>query len=250
LTTTLRETLLSQFTAWNKRLVDTNQAAANYIDVKIEAGRTAKTTPSGTSPASLSVVFKGQVVLCTPVSSPPSIGVRITCYTRQIDRTTFISAPAAEKLTFAQYVAWAAAQMGFGTSQFVCDTTYNDVEITNPGRSIMTVSGLLIDIQNQYRPDVAAFVDDDYLIVKDRNKIIDTSVTANLTEFVDIPQWTEWGIEFTALFDPTVRLAHAATVTSKMNPSLNGQYVVMELEYDLASRKDNFYVKANANPPA
>jgi hypothetical protein len=243
LSKTLREQLLSQFTAWNRRQVATGQTAQNYIDVKIEAGYITNGIDNS------SIVFTGQVVLAELTSPPPNIGIRITCFTRQIDKTSFISSPAPSQTTFFKYVEWAAGQMGFGTS-FICETSYNDVTIYNAARSILTSSALLLDIQNMYRPDVAAFVDDDVLIVKDRNKIINPGDIAEINEFIGIPCWTEWGVEFTAMFTGSVRLAQGAKLTSIMNPSLSGVYVITEIDYDLTSRDRAFYVKASGSPPA
>lgn len=243
LTTQLRESLLSQFTAWNKRKVEMGQIAINSVDVKIEAGW--RDTPD----AIPSLVFQGQVALVDLVSGPPTITVRFTCFTSQIDKTAFTTSRAPAQTTYYGYVAWAAKEMGFGEN-FICDTSFNDKVIENPARSIFTRAGLLIDIQNIYRPAVAAFVDDGRLIVKDMNRIINPGETANVDSFVGIPSWTEWGVEFTTLFDSNILLAHGARLTSKMNPSINGQYVIMSIEYDLNSRERGFYVKAMGSPPA
>ena len=243
LSKSLREQLLSQFTAWNKRLVDQGRASQKWINVKIQAGY--KTSRG----EQISTIFKGQVVLCEPTMPPPNVGVRITCFTRQIDKTAFVSEPAPHSTTFARYVEWAAGQMGFGAN-FVCETSYNDVVISNPARSISVVSGLLIDIQSIHRPNVAAFVDDDVLIVKDRNKIINPAEVADIKRFIGIPTWTEWGAEFRCMFDGYIKLAQAVEVTSELNPSLNGRYVVTMLEYELTSRDIPFYVKVNGSPPA
>lgn len=242
LTTQLRESLLSQFTAWNKRLADTTNNVPSWINVSIEAGYSSNGTER------TSVVFVGQVVQVEPTSAPPNIGVRITCYSRQVDQTSYVSDPAPDQVTLLGYVTWAAGQMGLGTN-FICQTSKNDLVITNAARSRMTHASILIDIQSIYRPDIVAFVDDNVLVVKDRDALINLNEVANVTQFIGIPTWTEWGVEFTTLFDPTILLAHGATITSKMNPSLNGQYVIMELEYDLTSRDRAFYVKANGNPP-
>lgn len=249
LTGSLREQLLSQFTAFNQRKVVAGQIPQNWINVEIQAGfdrPKSQTTDAASQP---STIFKGQVVICELTSSPPNIGVRLTCFTRQIDRSSYVSAPAPDQTTFYEYVSWAAGQMGFGNN-FVCETSYNDVVINNPARSILVLSALLIDIQDMYKPDVAAFVDDDLLIVKDRNKILNPEQAAQISEFVGVPTWTEWGVSFTCLFDQSVKLAQAATLNSKMNPSLNNSYVILELEYDLTTRDTPFYVKANASPPA
>lgn len=255
LSTALRVQLLSQFTAWHKRQVETGQASQDWINVQIEAGYASSnsglvnSSAGASSTNNTSIIFIGQIVLCEPTSAPPNIGVRITAYSRQIDKTTYISSPAPAQTTFYQYVQWAAQQMGFG-SNFICDTSYNDVQILNPARSILTTGALLIDIQNMYRPDVAAFIDDNQLIVKDRTKIIDSSEISNVTQFIGTPMWTEWGVNFACLFDPTIKLAGAANITSIMNPGVNGTYVILELEYDITSRDTPFYVRVGASPPA
>ncbi|WLW40847.1 hypothetical protein GNAINCEL_00065 [Serratia phage KKP 3709] len=65
-----REYLLSNFTAFNKRLVDTGQIDAAYINMKIEVGY------EENDKESLSVIFKGQVVTTEPVSGPPNMITR------------------------------------------------------------------------------------------------------------------------------------------------------------------------------
>lgn len=244
LTKNVREGILSQFTAYNRRLARQNtQTPWEWVNVTIEAGY------EEAGRADTSIVFMGQVVMCEPISAPPTIGFRVTCFTNQIDKTKFLTEPAPARLTYYDYVKWAAGQMGFGQN-FVCKTSYNDQIITNPARSINTVQGLLIDIQNKYRSNVAAYIDDNRLVVLDRGKVIDENKIAEIDSFIGMPGWTEWGVEFTTLFNPNIRLAQGVFLTSEMNPSLNNGYVVMELEYTLSSRDRPFYITVNANPPA
>lgn len=243
MSTATRESLLSQFTAWNKRLAEQGTIQLAYIPVKIEAGYLSQ------SGIELATCFVGQVVLVEPYAAPPDITVKITCFTRQFDKAKFNSNKAPAKTTFYKYVEWAAQQMEFGTN-FKCETSYNNKEILNPARSIHNLGGLLIDIQNMYRPDVVAFVDDDVLIVKDRDKVIDPSTIPVIKKFIGIPTWTEWGVEGTTMFDPQIKVASGAEFQSIMNPGINGQYVIMTLEYDLCSRDRPFYVKIGGCPPA
>ena len=240
----LREQLLSQFTAWNKRQVESGMADQKWINIKLEAGYV---DSEGIEISA--VVFKGQVVVVNLVSAPPDIGISIQCYTRQIDKTTFITGPAPTNTTLVEYVTWAADQMGIG-SNFICDTSYNDQIITNPSSGALVVSAIIIDIQNTRRPDVAAFIDDDFLYVKDRDKLVNPSEISYITEFVGIPSWTEWGVEFECMFDTTIKLAHGVDINSKLNPSVNGQYVIVSLDYDLTSRDVPFYVRPQGAPPS
>jgi hypothetical protein len=261
LSTTMRQKLLTQFTAWHKRLVETGQTPQDWIDVKIEAGYSASAASftSGrqglSNTTNTSVIFLGQVAGVDITSGPPNIGVRISCYSRQIDKRSYGSEPQISGISYKQYVFWAAQQMNLGTN-VDCETSHDNDPVDNPAASILTADDLLVDIQNRYRPDVAAFVDDNKLIVRDRGKILNPSQTAILSEFIDTPMWTEWGVTFKTLFDPTVKLAQGAQITSIMNGGVNGQggvngvYVVMELEYSLASRSTDFYVKGGGSPSA
>lgn len=244
LSTQLRESMLSQFTAWNKRKNEgANLDNPAWINVKVEAGFRVNGKDYS------SQVFIGQVVMVDLVAPPPDISIRITCYSRQIDKSNNVSSYPPGNVTFRAYVAWVAAQMNLGTN-FICDTSYNDTVISNASRSSRIVGSLLIDLQSIYRPDVAAFVDDDYLIVKDRNKMINPNTIPKVSKFIGAPSWTEWGVSFVTMFDAAIRLGNGAELKSRINPSLNGQYVITELEYDLCSRERPFYVKGSGSPPA
>lgn len=245
----LRESLLSQFTAWNKRNIETGQPgySASYINVTVYAGYETISS-SGTSSNTI-VVFQGQIVLANPISLFPNLGVRLECYSQQLNKLNWVTEPAPTQGTFKSYVIWAAQWMGVSSVQ--CETSYDDTNITNPFASTHIAASLLVDIQNAYRPNVVAFIDNNILYVKDINKAISSAQIVNVSEFVGTPpMWTEWGVEFTTLFDPKILLVNAVTLQSILNPSLNQTFVISSLDYDLQSRETPFYVKVNANPSA
>lgn len=240
----LREELVSKFTAWNNRQAQQEGTLTPYyIKVVVQAGYQGMLMYI--EPV---VVFRGDVTVVNLSGTPPNITIHIMAYTQQIDVTKDPSLPFPTNATVYDFVKWAANQMGFGTN-FTCDTSYNDQPVWNAAQTISTVSAILPSIQSQWTYDIAAFIDDDKLIVKDRYKIINPDETANLTEFIGIPSWTEWGVECMTLFDPTIKLAQGFNITSLMNPSLNRTYVAMELEYTLSSRDTEFYVKTGGSLP-
>jgi hypothetical protein len=257
MTTSLRLQLLSQFTAWKARQVASGQISQAYIPITLTAGyqstATSSNNTSGTSSNSntnqSATVFVGEVTLVEPVGQPPNLGVRITCFTKQLNKTQFLTQAAPTTATFKQLVAFAAQQMGLGNNYY-CQTSFDDVVVYNGFRTIYTVGGLLIGIQDLQRPNVAAFIDDNQLIVKDRSAIVNAADVTQLDEFIGTPLWTEWGVQWVTLMNTNVKLASAATLTSSMNPGVNGTYVITELEYDLTSRDGPFYVTANGSPPA
>jgi hypothetical protein len=242
----LRERLLSQFTAWNKRNLEQGTGSAatqNYIGVTIQAGYS-----NANGQSTSTTIFAGQIALAGPTSGPPNVGVRLECYSQQLSKLEWITAPAPTSGTFKSYVQWAGAQMG--VSSVVCETSYDNQPITNPFASTHVVAELLVDIQSAYRPNVAAFIDNNVLYVKDVNKVVSSAQVVNVSEFIEIPMWTEWGVEYTTLFDPKIILAGATAPQSVMNPTLNQTFVTSSLEYDLTSREVPFYVKVNGNPSA
>lgn len=246
LSTSLRASLISQFTAWNKRNIDngqTNTTQQSYIGVTVQAGYQ---TPG--KPLNVITIFFGQVALAGPVGELPNMAVKITCFSQQINKVQYITQVPPGQMTFKAYAAWVAAQMGVN---LVCQTSYDNVVVTNPGASVHTVGDLIIDLQSYYRPNVAAFVDNNTLYVKDVNAVITTASQVTISEFINMPLWDEWGVEFECLFNTQLLLSCAATLVSIMNPSLNKVgFVIYALEYNLTSRDTPFNIKANGAPPA
>ncbi len=246
LSQTLRASLITQFTAWNKRNIEngqTNTTQQSYVGVTVQAGY-----QNPGQPLNVITVFFGQVALAGPVGELPNMAVKITCYSQQINKVQYITQVPPGQMTFKAYAAWVAAQMGVN---LVCQTSYDSVVVTNPGASVHTVGDLIIDLQSYYRPNVAAFVDNNTLYVKDVNAVISTASKVTIDEFINMPLWEEWGAEFECLFNPQLLLSCAATLVSLMNPSLNKVgYVIYALEYNLTSRDTPFNIKANGAPPA
>jgi hypothetical protein len=255
LSSSLRTSLLSSFTAWNKRIIDTPQAGGmptqqSYINITVDAGYA---TPG--QPSNVVRVFSGQVVLCDPVGALPDMAVKITAYSQQVNKLNYLTTTPGATTTFANYVAWAAQQMGVNVS---CETSYNNRVITNPAGSIQTADALLVDIQNLYHPDVAAFIDSrtNTLVVRDVNKIVSTANVVTVDEFIGPPpSWTAWGVRFQCLFNPAILMTSAVQLQSILNPSLGSaqdpkQYVVYSIMYDLTSRDPSFDMTVDASPPA
>lgn len=243
LNTNLREFLLSQFTAFNKRQVKSNTAGSNnpYVNVEIEAGYVEGNL------SRTGVIFFGQVVMVNPTSYPPNLTLRIECYTRQLDKLKWMSDVPPEDVTFLEYVQWVGRQLDLNV---ICDTKMNNSRNWNSSSSTQVLSQLVIDIQNAYRPDIAAYVEDNFLIVRDIDKVVSSANRVNVTEFVGTPVWNEWGVEFMTLFDPRLTLTSAVSLNSLMNPKLNQDFVIFSVDHDLSARDNPFYTKVYGIPPA
>jgi hypothetical protein len=245
LTKTRREQLLSQFTAWNRRIVNTTNVVAagqnKYINVTVEAGYVSggKNTTA--------VVFVGQVVEVTMASAPPDLGIRIECYTRQLDKTNRRTNRPPPQATFLEYAQWVGRQMDVPV---VCETKVNDSKDWRHSVGTQWVSNLIIDLQDSYKPNVVAFFENGTLIVRDLDRVITTAEIVDVEEFIGTPMYTEYGMQFKALFNPRITLVSAVRLKSLMNPSLNGQYILQSIDYELASREVPFYVSGSGSPPA
>lgn len=94
--------------------------------------------------------------------------------------------------------------------------------------------------------NVNAFVDDRSLIVKDagaplssRRRIINKN-----SGMVGIPNATEKGLSVTYLIDGESELGGQLTLDSKMNKSLNGDYVIDQLKFEVATHDTPFFYTA------
>ncbi|ABL96832.1 hypothetical protein BcepF1.101 [Burkholderia phage BcepF1] len=262
LSKSVRERLLSRFTAWKKRVLASSPEGVveNPIDVEIKAGyrappnaSTVATVDRGIS--EVSTVFKGQIALVEPIAGPPDIATRITAQTRQMDRSTFKSRQSPAKPTLKEFIQWVNTELRLDQEPEI-DTTHADDVLTNPACSMVTLQSLVTYLQSVYGmtggngQGIYAFIDDGRLIVKDANKIADRNDVTKLTEFVSTPLWNEYGVSFTTLFDARVKLARGVNLTSLLNDAVNGDYVVYILEYQLTSRDTPFYVTGYGSPPA
>ena len=245
LATTVRKELLSNLSAWQQKQRDQFGNPATVWPVTIEAGYI---DASGAS--TVATIYVGETVVSSLAAPPPDITLRLECMTHQVDKTTWVTEPSPDSMRFRDLVIWAADKMGIPEAQVICQTSHDDEIIQNPARSRLVASSILPYIQDYYHPNVVATIDDNFLIVTDRDKAIQPNDIVQLNEFIGIPTWTEYGMEAEILLNTGVRVAKAVNLTSIMNPTLNGGFVVMELDYDLTTRETPFYVKVSGIPPA
>jgi hypothetical protein len=267
---TLRQYLMSHFTAYDRRIREAGLSPPYYANVWIKAGYLDSTnsglTPNRTFNASevnhpvpiadprqdilsLPYIFKGQVVTCTIVIQPPNMTMRVECFTNQLNQATDIVNQSPDGMTFREYVIWSGKQMGFAESNIYCKTNIDNVKIDNFARSVNVASQLIYYIERMDWPNISAYVDGDMFIVKNQRDVMEGSNILSISEFVGVPAFNEYGVTFTTLFTPLIQLGQAVSIQSEVNPSVDGTYVVGRIEYDLHSRDTPFYMKVLALPP-
>lgn len=101
---------------------------------------------------------------------------------------------------------------------------------------------------------VSTLIDDDTLIVSDKKKPI-----ANRVKILDmnsgmvgIPkaymQGLIIGVQVTILIDEMVKIGGRVRINSKANPSVNGDYVIVELGFNITTHDDGFFYTAKCEP--
>ena len=94
--------------------------------------------------------------------------------------------------------------------------------------------------------NVKAFIDDDVLYVKDSDKALSgrLRILSQKSGMVGIPKATEKGVDVTYLIDGESSLGGMLRLDSKYNPALNGDYIIEQLKFDIASHDDPFFYQA------
>lgn len=90
---------------------------------------------------------------------------------------------------------------------------------------------------------VDVFVDDNTLVVKDRNVplINRTRILNKNSGMVGIPELTEHGVRVKFLLDNQTQLGGGLTIESEINPALNGNYSIYKLSFDVSNMDEPFY---------
>lgn len=187
----------------------------------------------------LTRIFIGDIVSAEP-SSPPDIALTIRALTENSKSGKIVakSAPAQSKLS---NIAKAAAQDLGLTLEFQAD----DKNIGNYGH---TGSSLKEVDKLQQAGGVSAYVDDGKLVVKNALAPLTgrMRVLNKRTGMVGIPKPTEKGLKVTFTIDSETVLGGGLRLESQINPAANGDYVITQLSFEIASHEQQFWYTALA----
>lgn len=183
-------------------------------------------------------LFYGEITSAEP-TQPPDIGLNLKSQTGQHAKTKVLARSGTalqSHKTLAQQVA-----QDLGVS---LDYQAEDKQIANyafAGSALRQVDALAT------AGGVDAFVDDETLVIKPRGKPLVGRVRKLSSEsgMIGKPEVTEKGIKVRMLLDNTTVVGGALEITSKLNPSLNGQYTIYALDFEIASRDTPFYFIAS-----
>lgn len=185
-------------------------------------------------------IFIGDIVSAEP-SAPPDVDVIIKAKTQSAQAGNVVaiaSGPISKLSAISQRVA---DEIGLGLDFQALDKNISNFSYT--GAALKMVNLL------QDSGGVRAFIDDETLIVKNYGSALAgrIRILGADTGMVGIPKATEKGLDVTFLIDRESLLGGMIRLDSKMNKSLNGDYVIDQLKFDVASHEDPFFYSATCS---
>ena len=185
-------------------------------------------------------IFIGDIVSAEP-SAPPDVDVIIKAKTQSAQAGNVVaiaSGPISKLSAISQRVA---DEIGLGLDFQALDKNISNFSYT--GAALKMVNLL------QDSGGVRAFIDDETLIVKNYGSALSgrIRILGADTGMVGIPKATEKGLDVTFLIDSESLLGGMIRLDSRMNKSLNGDYVIDQLKFDVASHEDPFFYSATCS---
>lgn len=219
-----------------------NARTRNFILTEtspFNANRTPKrlTVEAGREQAGLFTIYVGDIV-SAEIASPPDVELTIRAKTNSANAgriVTYTGEPIMPLSAIARQVA--------DSNGLRLEFQATDKNIANyafSGAASRQVARLA------EAGGVRAYVDDRTLFVKDFNAPTEgrRRVLNMNSGMVGIPKATEQGVEVSYLIDGESDLGGQLTLESAMNPSLNGDYVIDQLKFEIASHDDPFFYTA------
>lgn len=188
-----------------------------------------------------SVLYTGDIFRVQPTQKP-DLGVVIRCLTGYFDKNKIVSRSAPESSKLSAIAGAVADDNELALSFEVSDRNIANYNYTGSAEAqIKKLAELAI-------ADV--YVDNGILYVKDTSKPkkgASTRVLNKKTGMVGVPEGTENGVKVSMLFDPLTQIGSKLSLTSEINPVLDGDYNIYKLDFDISSRDTQFYLTVEAN---
>ncbi|AUG84962.1 hypothetical protein MAELSTROM_43 [Pseudoalteromonas phage Maelstrom] len=202
------------------------------ISISIEAGRESY----GTTVLYTGTVFRSRA---TP---KPNIGLALKCIQGYDNRAKIVSRSATEITDLSSIARWVAEDNGYNLSFEITDKKIARYSFTGSAQASLNQLAELTDGANVY-------VDNKTLYIKDSGKPASGLPVRILDKTSGLlsAEGTEYGVKVKMLFDSVTKIGGQIDLTSELDPSLNGSYVVRKLPFHITSRGQPFYYVAECN---
>lgn len=201
------------------------------ISIVVEAGRVS----TGTTTLYTGTVFRSQ-------STPkPNIGVRLTCIQGFGNRAKIVSRSAKEITDLSSIAAWVAEDNGYNLSFEIPDKKIARYSFTGSAQASLN------QLEALSGSDV--YVDNKTLYIKEFERPASGLPVRILDKYSGLisAEGAEYGAKMKMLFDTVTKIGGQIDLTSEINPSLNGSYIVRKLPFHVTSRDVPFYYIAECN---
>lgn len=202
------------------------------ISIIIEAGRVSYGT---------TVLYTGSLFRSN--STPkPNLGVILKCIQGFDNKAKIVSRSATEITDLSSIARWVAEDNGYNLSFEITDKKIARYSFTGSSQAALTQLEALTDGANVY-------VDNETLYIKDSDRPASGLPVRILDKTTGLlsAEGTEYGVKVKMLFDSVTKIGGQIDLTSEINPSLNGSYVVRKLPFHITSRGNPFYYVAECN---
>lgn len=196
------------------------------------------TVEVGRESSGLFLLYTGDIV-SAEIGLPPDLELTIKAKTNNANGAKVVVAPGREKVKLSLLSREVADNNGLGLLFQALDKFIGNYSFTG------AASRQIYDLQRA--GEVQAYVDDETLVVKDRDQALTGRrriLNAN-SGMIGLPRATEEGVDVTYLIDGESLLGGQLTVDSKLNPALSGDYVVEQLKFDARTHSDEFFYIAS-----
>lgn len=228
-----RNAIVGGFDLWRARKI-----ATPFVPVEIKIGRA--------STGLIRKVYLG-CIASSSMTMPPDINMTIQCITSQNSRIDLSAVDMPRQGTLHALCEWAAKMLNV---PLVFEAT-EQPPLRSPMRlfNIASLPGML---NMMFPGKLSIHIDDDKLIVRDINKaLVGPMIDVNLnTGLIGMPNWNEWGVTFTTMADIHIPIGGSVNLSSILNKSVNGQYIVYASDSDLETFGNSWYTTYRASPVA
>ena len=202
------------------------------ISIIVEVGRVSYGT---------TVLYSG-IVFRSSAAPKPNLGVNLKCIQGFDNRARIVSRSATEITDLSSIARWVAEDNGYNLSFEITDKKIARYSFTGSAQAALSQLEALTNGANVY-------VDNKTLYIKDTNKPANGLPVRILDKTTGLlsAEGTEYGVKVKMLFDSATKIGGQIDLTSEINPSLSGSYVVRKLPFHITSRGQPFYYVAECN---
>lgn len=208
-------------------------AKGKRISITVEAGRESYGT---------TILYTGRVFRSN-ATPKPNLGVVLRCIQGFDNKAKIVSRSATEITDLSSIARWVAEDNDYTLSFEITDKKIARYSFTGSSQAALT------QLQALAGNTVNVYVDNNTLYIKDSEKPANGLPVRILdkTSGLLTAEGTEYGVKVKMLFDAVTRIGGQIDLTSEINPSLSGSYVVRKLPFHVTSRDQPFYYVAECN---